>query len=46
MYDNGAIDAADYVGRQTELKQAELNREMHKVMLAFSRVNVNIINGK
>jgi outer membrane protein TolC len=46
MYDNGAIDAADYVGRQTELKQAELNREMHKVMLAFSRVNINIINGK
>lgn len=46
MYDNGAIDAADYVGRQTELKQAELNREMHKVMLAFSKVNINIINGK
>jgi len=46
MYDNGAINAADYVGRQTELKQAELNREMHKVMLAFSRLNINIINGK
>jgi hypothetical protein len=46
MYDNGAIDAADYVGRQTELKQAELNREMHRVMLSFSKVNINIIKGK
>lgn len=46
MYDNGAIDAADYVSRQTELKQSELNREMHRVMLSFSKVNVNIIKGK
>ena len=46
MYDNGAINAADYISRQTELKQAELNREMHRVMLSFSKVNLNIINGK
>jgi outer membrane protein TolC len=46
MYDNGAIDAADYVGRVTEQKQAELNREMHRVLLSFSKVNINIINGK
>lgn len=46
MYDNGAIDAADYVGRVTELRQAELNREMHRVMLSFSKVNVSIIKGK
>lgn len=46
MYDNGAIDAADYISRQTELKQAELNQVSHEVMLAFSKVNLNIINGK
>lgn len=46
MYDNGAIDAADYVARQTELKQAELNLELHRVLLSFAKVNISIINGK
>lgn len=45
MYDNGSIDAADYVSRQTELKQAELNAEQHRILLSFSRVNINVING-
>lgn len=46
MYDNGAINASEYIGRQTELKQAELNREMHRVMQALSSVNMSIIKGK